>query len=372
MSMTLPGDTETMFRAEPRSPRMSPAERAQRLADTSFGTALTEHMVSLRWTESRGWHDGRLLPYGPLELSPATLALHYGQSIFEGLKAFRLARGGVAAFRPDAHARRFQASARRLMMPELPVALFLDAVSEVVRHDRSWLPDDPNMSLYLRPVLYASEATLALRSATEFHFLLMAFVTEGFFGPRIRPVTVWLCEDFARAAPGGTGAAKFGGNYAGAFLAQAQAAENDCDQVVWLDAASREWVEEMGGMNLWFVYGEGPSARLVTPPLDGTILPGVTRDCLLRLAPELGLPVSEARVSVDDWQAGCRDGDITEVFACGTAARISPVGEVRSARGSWSVPDPGHRPVTTALSSLLFGIQRGEVPDRHGWLHVVR
>jgi branched-chain amino acid aminotransferase len=362
----------TAFPVSPLTVRASPAQRAARLADLSFGTAFTEHMVSLRWSAEAGWHDGAVGPLAPLEVSPVAVGLHYGQSVFEGLKAFRVAGGGLAVFRPDAHARRFRDSAARLRMPLMPRELFVSAVEELVRIDGAWLPDDPATSLYLRPLLFASEPTLALRPANRYHFLLVAFVTEGFFGPAIRPVTVWLCEDHVRAAPGGTGAAKATGNYAGGFLAQEQASAHGCDQVVWLDAVEREQVEEMGGMNLWFVVGEGTSARLVTPPLGGTILPGVTRDSLLRLAPEIGLEVAEERISVEQWRAGCRSGAISEVFACGTAARISPVGEVRSAtRGSWSVRDPEHRPVTTALSDLLFGVQRGEVPDRHGWLHHV-
>lgn len=357
------------IQARPRTIRTTAAQRSARLADVRFGTAFTEHMVSIRWSAADGWHDAELVPFAPLTVSPATVGLHYGQVVFEGLKAFRLTGNRVAAFRARAHARRFADSARRFMMPEMPEQLFLDAVGELLRHDGDWLPDDPDTSLYLRPILFADEETLLPGPAGRYRFLLMAFVTEGYFGPTLDPVTVWVSHDYTRAAPGGTGAAKCAGNYAAAFAAQEEAKRNGCAQVVWLDAATRTFVEEMGGMNLWFVHRDGDTTRLVTPPLTGTILPGVTRDSVLRLAPRLGFPVTEAPVRLDDWRAGCASGQITEVFACGTAARISPVGEVRSAVGSWSC-GTGARPVTDALSRRLFGIQRGTVTDEDGWLDV--
>jgi branched-chain amino acid aminotransferase len=360
----------SMIQARPNAAGPSPAERRMRLADLSFGTAFTDHMVSMRWSTADGWHDGELVPYGDVTMPPTAVGLHYGQIVFEGLKAFRLADGRVASFRAVQHARRFAASARRLMMPEMPEDLFVAAVRDLVRQDQDWLGDDPGISLYLRPILFATEETLALRPATEYRFLLTAFVTEGYFGRRLEPVTVWLCEDYVRAAPGGTGAAKCAGNYAAGLIAQEQAAAHGCDQVVWLDAATRTQVEEMGGMNLWFVVRDGDSHRLITPPLTGSILPGVTRDCLLTLAPRLGLPVTEEPVSVEQWRAGCRSGEITEVFACGTAARVSPIAEVRGAEGTWTCGTE-NRPVTDLLGRHLFAIQRGEGPDRDGWLDVV-
>jgi len=360
----------SMIQARPRAVSTSPAERRTKLADLRFGTAFTEHMVSMRWSVRDGWHDGELVPYGNVTLPPTAVGLHYGQIVFEGLKAFRLEDGRVASFRAAQHARRFAASARRLMMPEMPEELFVAAIRDLVRQDQDWLGDDPGISLYLRPILFATEETLALRPATEYRFLLTAFITEGYFGRSLEPVTVWLCEDYVRAAPGGTGAAKCAGNYAAGLIAQEQAAANGCDQVVWLDAATRTLVEEMGGMNLWFVVRDGDSHRLLTPPLTGSILPGVTRDALLTVAPRLGLPVTEAPVSVEQWRTGCLSGEITEVFACGTAARVSPVAEVRGADGSWSC-GTGDRPVTARLSRHLFGIQRGVIPDEDGWLDVI-
>jgi branched-chain amino acid aminotransferase len=219
--------------------------------------------------------------------------------------------------------------------------------------------------------MLATEVSLAVHPSSEVTFLLIASPSGSYFPTGVKPVTVWLSEDFSRAAPGGTGAAKTGGNYAAGLLAQAQAAERGCDQVVWLDSAEHRWVEEMGGMNLCFVFGSGPSARLMTPALTGTLLPGVTRDCLLRLGQDLGHEVEEGRIGTDDWQSGCADGTLTEVFACGTAAVITPVGAVKSARASWTVGDGGPGPLSMKLRRALVDIQRGAAPDPHGWRHIV-
>jgi branched-chain amino acid aminotransferase len=327
-------------------------------------------MVSMAWNADRGWHDMAVVLHAPLVLDPAMVGLHYGQSVFEGLKAHRVP-GGVAVFRPEAHAARLRASACRLMMPELPEADFLAAVGALVSVDQSALPDDPDVSMYLRPIIFASERTLALRPALEYRFLLMAFLTEGYFGSGQRPISVWVTTEFSRAAPGGTGAAKCAGNYAGTLMAQEAARQQGCDQVVWLDPVERRWVEEMGGMNLFFVHGSGSGARVVTPPLNGTLLPGVTRDSILRLAPELGIPAAEEMVSLEDWRAGCESGEISEVFACGTAARITAVGEVKSQEGGWMIGDGSCGEVTSKLFEALSGLQGGRLPDRHGWLRRV-
>jgi branched-chain amino acid aminotransferase len=321
----------------------------------------------MAWDTERHWHDREVVPHAPLAMDPAMIGIHYGQSVFEGLKAHRIP-AGVAVFRPEAHAARMQASARRLMMPEVSEADFLAAVDAVVGVDQDRFPDAPDVSMYLRPLIFASERTLALRPAREYRFLLMAFFTEGYFGAEQRPVSVWATTEFSRAAPGGTGFAKCAGNYAGSLMAQEAAKEQGCDQVVWLDPAERRWVEEMGGMNLFFVYGSGSGARLVTPPLNGNLLPGVTRDAILRLAPELGILAVEEMVSLEDWRAGCASGEISEVFACGTAARITAVGEVKSKEGSWVIGDGSCGEVTSRLLEVLSGIQGGGLPDRYGWL----
>ncbi|MEU8622504.1 branched-chain amino acid aminotransferase [Streptomyces sp. NPDC048623] len=335
-----------------------------------FGERFTDHMVMLEWTAEGGWAGRpRLLPYGDLTFSPAMAGLHYGQVVFEGLKAHRRQDGTLATFRPDAHARRFRQSARRLAMPELPEELFLEAVDAFVGRDGALLPaGDPTLSLYLRPVLFASEACLALRPARAYTFLLMGFVTGGFFSDRPDPVSVLVSRDFSRAAPGGTGQAKCAGNYAGAFLAQRAAAEAGCRQVVWLDPVERRWIEEMGGMNLFFVRGTGPSAELVTPPLTGTLLPGVTRDALLTLAAQRGYTVREERISVEQWRAQSESGVLTETFACGTAALVTPVGEARDGDERWLIGGGKPGAVTMELRDALSDLHQGRAADPHGWL----
>lgn len=352
------------------SPRATAEQRATRLSDVTFGSGFTEHMVTLRHTEEQGWGDGRLQPYQSLTLDPATVGLHYGQVIFEGLKAYRTEDGRVAAFRPHAHGDRFRASAARLLMPELPTDTFVHAVEELVRADADWVPQDPHRSLYLRPLMFASEASLALRPALEYSFLMLAFVTEQFFGSS-RAIKVWISEEYVRAVTGGTGAAKYAGNYAASYAAQAQAAEHGCDQVVWLDAHEHCWVEELGGMNVFFVEGAGSSARLVTPPLTGTILSGVTRDSILTLAQGVGLAVEERPVSVTDWHEGCRTSHITEVFACGTAAQITAVGTAMSTAKTWQIGTGEPGPVTVMLSDALTQIERGGTPTPDGWMHYI-
>ena len=348
------------------------AEREKRLTNPGFGRIFTEHMVRIRWTKDRGWHDAELIPYSPLTLDPGTSVLHYSQAVFEGLKAFRQAGGGIAAFRADAHAVRFRNSARRLALPELPEELFLDAIDNLIDADHEWVPSAPDHSLYLRPMMFATEVTLAVHPADDVTFLLIASPSGSYFAHGVKPVTVWLTEDFSRAAPGGTGAAKTGGNYAGGLIGKAQAAEHGCDEVVWLDSHEHRWVEEMGGMNLCFVFGRGSDARVMTPVLTGTLLPGITRDSLLTLGRDLGYTTEEGRINVDEWRSGCEEGSLTEVFACGTAAVITPVGHVKSARAAWTVGDGGPGEVSMHLRQALVDVQRGAAPDPHEWLYHAR
>ncbi|WP_326596372.1 branched-chain amino acid aminotransferase [Streptomyces sp. NBC_01803] len=360
------------FDLKPAAQPLSEAERESVLAAPGFGRYFTDHMVTIRWTEGRGWHDARLQPYAPIQMDPATMALHYGQEIFEGLKAYRQADGSVAVFRPDANAERFQRSARRLAMPELPVETFVEAIDVLLAQDQGWVPAAGEQSLYLRPFMFASEVGLGInRPANEYLFILIASPAGAYFAKGVKPVSVWLSTEYVRAAPGGTGEAKCAGNYAAAFVAQAEATGHGCDQVVWLDATERRWIEEMGGMNLYFVQGSGADAKIVTPGLTGTLLPGITRDSLLRIAADLGYATGEVRISTDDWRDGNADGTITEVFACGTAAVITPVGSVKSAAASWTVGDGQPGTVTMRLREELLGIQTGRVPDRHGWMHRV-
>jgi branched-chain amino acid aminotransferase len=350
------------------SPR-SDDERAAILADPGFGRYFTDHMIRIDYADG-AWGEGRVLPYGPLLLDPATSALHYGQEIFEGLKAYRQPDGSIATFRPDANAARFARSARRLAMAELPEELFVEALHALTDVDAAWVPDDPAESLYFRPFMIATEVGLGVnKPSSSYTFLLIASPAGPYFTGGVKPVKVWLSTEYTRAAPGGTGDAKCAGNYAAAFLAQAQATSKGCDQVVWLDAAEHRWVEEMGGMNLYFVYGSGPSARIVTPALTGTLLPGITRDSLLTLAGELGYATEEGKISTDEWREGNASGAITEVFACGTAAVVTPVGAVGSDAGGWTIGDGTPGPIAMQLREHLVNVQTGREADTHGWMH---
>ena len=355
-----------------RTPTATPrtAEQiAQIQSNPGFGRFFTDHMVTIAWDEAHGWHDAQLVPYAPIQLDPATSFIHYGQSIFEGLKAYRQVDGSIATFRPEANARRFQRSAQRLAMPELPEELFLASIEALVDQDRAYVPSGSEASLYLRPFMFSTEVGLGVRPANSYLYVLIASPVGAYFPRGVKPVSVWLSTEYVRAAPGGTGEAKCAGNYAASLVAQASAAAQGCDQVVWLDAHEHRWVEEMGGMNLCFVYGEGENARLVTPALTGSLLPGVTRDSLLTVAKDLGLGAEEGRINVDDWRKGNESGEITEVFACGTAAVITPVGSVKSASSSWTVGDGEPGPITRRLRAALLGVQTGQDPDPHGWMH---
>ncbi|MFC8069799.1 branched-chain amino acid aminotransferase [Streptomyces sp. NPDC057293] len=345
---------------------------ASPLASPGHGDAFTRHLYSMRYSPERGWHDSSLRPMEQLSLHPATIGLHYGQVIFEGMKAFRQADGSTAVFRPWENARRFRRSAARLAMPELPEELYVEGVEQLVAADRGELSDHPDHSLYLRPLMVGTDVNLMLRPSEEYLFLTLAFVAGGFFGDEVRPVSVLICRTQSRAMPDGTGDVKCAANYAPSFVAQRQAQEAGCQQVVWLDSTERRWVEEMGGMNLFFVRGSGADAEVSTTPLTGTLLPGVTRDSLLRLAARCGYRVGERPVAVDEWRAGCASGEITEVFACGTAAVLTPVGTVRDGQnGDWTVGDGEMGPVTRRLRETLVDIQRGRAADPDGWLHRV-
>ncbi|HET9256206.1 MAG TPA: branched-chain amino acid aminotransferase [Pseudonocardiaceae bacterium] len=357
------------FSRRPHPFLVPPQRRMEILAAPGFGAYFTDHMAEIRWTRGRGWHDPEIGPYRPLAMDPATMVLHYGQAIFEGLKAYRQPDGTVASFRPLANAARFRSSARRMAMPELPDELFLGSLRELVRTDLSWVPAAGGEdSLYLRPLLFATEVGLGVRPATSYRYLLIASPAGPYFRGGLRPVSVWLCTEYVRAAPGGTGAAKFAGNYAASLLAQHQAAEKGCDQVVWLDAVERRWVEEMGGMNLYFVFGEGARARLVTPELTGALLAGITRDSLLTLARDHGFGVEERRISTEEWEKGVQSGDISEVFACGTAAVITPIARVAHSGGEFTIGTGTPGPITTQLRAALTAIQRGTAPDPHHWM----
>jgi branched-chain amino acid aminotransferase len=337
----------------------------------TVGADYSDHMITARWGAERGWHDAELQPLAAFPLHPATMALHYGQTIFEGLKAFWRPDGRRALFRPGDHARRFTRSARRMAMPVLPEEDFVAALKALLRADGAWVPSARGHSLYLRPFMIAVEKHLSNRPAREYLFALIGSPARPACAAEPEPMRLWASTDYIRAAPGGTGAVKCGGNYGGSYAAQQQAAANGCDQVVWLDARERRYVEESGGSNLFFVESAADGPRLVTPPLSGTVLPGITRDSILQLAVRLGYPVTEEPVTLDDWERGCRDGRITEAFACGTARVVAPVGHVVSAQREWPVGDGKAGPVTLRLLEALLDIQSGRAPDEFGWMQVV-
>ena len=290
----------------------SPAVRQAALADPGFGRHYVDHMVVIDYVEGDGWQDPRILPMSDWSLHPAAAVLHYAQEVFEGLKAYRWNDGSIVSFRPEANAARLQSSCRRLAIPELPADVFVESLRQLIAVDNEWVPAaGGEASLYLRPFIIATEPGLGVRPANEYRYLVIGSPAGAYFKGGIKPVSVYLSTEYVRASPGGTGAAKFGGNYAASLLAQAQAAEMGCDQVVWLDAIERRYVEEMGGMNLFFVFGSGGSARLVTPELSGSLLPGITRDSLLQLAVDAGFAVEELKIDIDEWQKKAAAGEIT-------------------------------------------------------------
>lgn len=355
------------------SPPATPAEERERIlaSPLGFGRKFTDHMVTVPYRQEDGWLPGSLGPYQAIPLQPASAVLHYGQSIFEGFKAFRQVNGSIATFRPLANAERMQRSARRLAMPEIPTALFMQAADMLIQQDRDWVPSAKGASLYVRPLLIAMDDCLGVKPSREYLFLLFASPSGDYFSSGVKPVSVWICDNYVRAAPGGTGAAKFAGNYAAGLIAQVDAAKRGCAQVVWLDAVHRNQVEEMGGMNIFFVYRKHGRSKLVTPKLTGTLLPGITRDSLLKLGPTLGYQVEERTVTLTDWSNDARSGEMTEAFACGTAAVVTPIAEVCSEQGTWSIGDGAGGPIARQLREHLLGIQYGEIADQFGWMHPI-
>ncbi len=354
----------------PSAHPLSDAERAARMVNPAFGRIFTDHMVVIPYRDGK-WQQGELKAYGPLMLDPSASSLHYGQAIFEGYKAFAQPDGSIKTFRPEQNAERFNRSAARLAMPAIPVELFLEAGDALIAQDRNWVPKNTGESLYMRPLMIATDPYLGVRPSEEYLFVLFASPAGAYFPKGVKPVTVWISEDFVRAAPGGTGEAKCAGNYAASLMAQSQAQEKGCDQVVWLDAVHREYIEEMGGMNLFFVYKEGEKVTVVTPELTGTLLPGITRRSLLEMAKDLGYATEERKLSVQQWRDDIASGRMTEVFACGTAAVITPVGVAKANGFEMTINNNENGAVTLALREALLGLQHGTAADTHGWMHKV-
>lgn len=359
------------FEIRPTSTPTPPPEREKKLLSPGFGSIFSDHMVTLRYDTQRGWHDAVVGAYSPLSLAPSTSVLHYGQAIFEGLKAFRRKDGHIAAFRPRDHAARFMRSAQRMAMPPLPEELFMEALTQLVRIDCDWVPRQEGHSYYVRPTMIATDTYLGVRPSQTYLFMVFGSPAENYFARGAAPVNVWVSRDLVRAAPGGTGAAKVAGNYAASLLAQREALSHQCEQVVWLDAVERRYVEELGGMNLFFVVREGDKQKLVTPGLGDTVLAGVTRASIIQLARDAGYEVEERRWSLAEWLDGIQTGRLAEAFACGTAAVITPIGKVRSSDGEWTVHETGLGPLAAALRKRLVGIQVGTEPDPYGWSHVL-
>jgi branched-chain amino acid aminotransferase len=347
------------FAVQPSDTLVDAEKRAEILANPAFGKVFTDHMVTATWTAAAGWGDGVLSAYAPVSVDPACVSLHYGQTVFEGLKAYQQVDGGVALFRPERNAAR---------IPELPEDAFIAACELLVTQDRAWVPTGEGASLYLRPFVWATEVGLGVRPTQEALFQVIASPAGNYFSGPLRPVSLWLSQEYTRAAPGGTGAAKCGGNYAASLVAQQEAIENGCDQVVFLDATERRWLEELGGMNLFLVLDDG---TLVTPEISGTILEGVTRDSVITLAKELGHSVEERKVDVDEWRKGAADGKVVEVFACGTAAVITPIGALRWPGGEAVAGSGEPGPVTMRLRQALLDVQYGKAEDTHGWVRKV-
>ncbi|MGB3740169.1 MAG: branched-chain amino acid aminotransferase [Pontixanthobacter sp.] len=353
------------FTALPHPAPVPGDTRKHAIADPGFGTVFTDHMVQIDYAADKGWHSPKIGPREPLTLDPACAVLHYAQEIFEGMKAYRHDDGAMALFRPYENARRFNRSAARMAMPNLPEDLFVEAVRQLVMKDREWFPSVEGGALYLRPFMFASEAFLGVRPAREYKFLVIASPVGNYFKSGVPAVNIWVARNHVRAAQGGTGAAKTGGNYAASLVPQAQAIEQGCDQVVFLDAAESRWIEELGGMNLFFVMNDG---TVVTPPLNGTILPGITRDSLIALLRAEGRDVREEPYAIDQWRDDARSGRLVETLACGTAAVVTPVGSVTDGDGSFTIGSGGPGQIATSMRAKLVGIQNGTQGDPQGWM----
>jgi branched-chain amino acid aminotransferase len=362
-----PESASPEFRIEPSSSPLPADQRAALLAEPGFGKYFSDHMSVADWTAADGWTGHRVVPLAPFSMHPSAAVLHYGQEIFEGLKAYRHADGSIWLFRPDKNAARFARSARRLALPELDPASFLASLAELIKLDQDWVPGHTEGSLYLRPFMFASEPFLGVRPAAEVTYCVIAGPAGSYFTSGVTGVTLWVSTTYTRAAAGGTGAAKCGGNYASGLAAQLEAQQHDCDQALYLDGAEHRWLEESGTMNLCLVTSDG---ELLTPGL-GTILEGVTRDSVLALAAEHGLTPVERRIDIDELRRRAEDGSITEVFAAGTAAVITPIIGFRGEGYQVTVGsgEPGKQ--TLAIREHLLDLQYGTVPDTHNWMYPV-
>ena len=350
-----------------KNPNPTPdAEREQIIANPTFGTHFTDHQVVVVWEKDKGWHSHQVISYGPILMDPSAAVLHYGQEIFEGIKAYRHKDGSIWTFRPEMNAKRLQKSAHRMALPELPIETFVESLRQLIAVDGAWVPtQDGEKTLYFRPFEIAAENFLGVRAAHRAEYRVIASPVGPYFTGGIKPVSIWIALDSARAGKHGTGEAKTGGNYAASLLAQNEGYENGCSQVVFLDAESATYIEELGGMNLFFVFKDG---SVVTPALDGTILHGITRDSVITLLKDRGHKVEERKFSLDELRNAAKSGDLVEVFACGTAAVVTPVGLLKSRKEEIEIGGGEPGALTVSIREELTSIQYGNLPDKHGWL----
>jgi branched-chain amino acid aminotransferase len=368
MSTPASGLVEGSFPAVSHPAPASDAERERRMDNPPFGVHFTDHLVRASWRDGEGWSGRRVEPFDDLRIHPAATALNYGQQIFEGLKAYRWDDGSVALFRPDANAERFAASARRMALPEMSEADFVGSLEALVAVDRAWVSSAPDASLYLRPLLIGSEPWLAVRPSRWAEYVLIASPVGPYFPTGVKPVSIWVSQGHHRASLGGTGTAKAGGNYGAAMLPQLEADAHGCGQVLFLDARTDTFIEELGAMNILIVMRDG---SVVTPRLTGTILEGVTRESVLAILRDEGRVVVERDVALEELRSGIESGAVAEVFACGTAAAIMPVGRLVSPAFDVAVSGGEPGAVAMAVRERLLGIQYGRVEDSFGWMRVV-
>ncbi|HML36132.1 MAG TPA: branched-chain amino acid aminotransferase [Bacillota bacterium] len=328
-----------------------------------FGTVFTDHMFIMNYSEGKGWHDGRIVPYAPITLEPAAAVFHYAQEMFEGLKAYKTAEGKILLFRPDMNAKRTTRTNDRICIPALDEELFVEAIKAVVKTDADWIPTKEGTSLYIRPFIFASEPFLGVRASNEYMFMVILSPVGPYYKEGLAPTSIFVEDEYVRAAHGGTGYSKIGGNYCSGLKSQEKAHDLGYSQVLWLDGVERKYVEEIGTSNAFFVIGD----EVITAPLEGTILPGITRDSVIHLLKDWGVKVSERRITVDDVFKAYDDGTLTEVFASGTAAVISPVGELGWKNRKIVINDNRIGALSQKLYDELSGIQLGKVKDKFGW-----
>ena len=329
-----------------------------------FGTKFTDHMFLMDYSAEKGWHDGRIVPYGPITLDPAAAVLHYAQELFEGLKAYKAKDGRVLLFRPDMNEKRAKSTSIRLCIPPLPDGLMVEATKALVAIEQDWIPNKPGTSLYIRPFIIATEPFLGVRAANEYIFCIILSPVGPYYKGGLAPTKIFVEDEYVRATPGGTGSVKIGGNYAASLKSQEKAHDKGYSQVLWLDGVSRQYVEEIGTSNAFFVI----DGEIVTAPLAGTILPGITRDSVITLLKSWGMKVNERRMTIDEVYAAHAAGKLEEVFASGTAAVISPVGELCWESKEITINDAKIGPISQRLYDELTALQNGDAEDPRGWV----